>query len=157
MKEWSVSLGKAFLYFLIWGGFVAIITNMDKDTISDLPVWANMIIVLFVFLAPIWLSKVLWQKGEEITANVSSQIKEKIEIKQTAQATQQSLNEYADAKNRFKYLSNEALLTKYKQFQEERKDDMIRLALEEELVERKLISHSPMHEKLEALMTKMKM
>jgi hypothetical protein len=67
------------------------------------------------------------------------------------------MQEYNEAKSRFKYLSNDVLLNKYKEYQENKLEDMIRLALEEELVERKLITHSPMHNKLDAIMTKMKL
>jgi predicted PurR-regulated permease PerM len=157
MKEWSIFLGKCVLYLLVWGGFVAIVTNMDKDTIDDLPVWANMIIVLVVFIAPFWLSKIIWNKGEQLTNNISNQIKETVETKKVVQETQQSMQEYNEAKSRFKYLSNDVLLNKYKEYQENKLEDMIRLALEEELVERKLITHSPMHNKLDAIMTKMKL
>ncbi|RTL59559.1 MAG: hypothetical protein EKK37_07265 [Sphingobacteriales bacterium] len=157
MKEWSIFLGKCVLYLTVWGGFVAIVTNMDKETIDDLPVWANMLIVLVVFIAPFWLSKQIWNKGEQLTNNLSIQIKETIETKRAVQETQQSIQEYHDAKNRFRYLSNEALLNKYKEYQETKQENMLRLALEEELVERKFITHSPMHDKLDAIMTKIKL
>lgn len=153
MKEWSIFLGKCFLYLVIWGSFVAIITNMDESTVRNLPIWVNMIIVLFVFFAPIGISKLIWNKGEEVIKNVSTQITEHKNINETVKSTQDSMTIYADAKNRFKYLSNELLVAKNNQ---EEKDEMIQLALEEELVELKLISHSPMQEKLDAIMTRFK-
>lgn len=157
MKEWSIFLGKALLYLLIWLGFVGIVTSMDKDTLDDIPVWGKMIVVLIVFISPFWLSKLIWTKGEQVTKSISHQMKESIETKEAVKATKESTAIYGDAKNRFKYLSNDSLLAKYKEYQDSKEEDMIRLALEEELVERKLITHSPMHEKLDAIMTKMKL
>ena len=61
----------------------------------------------------------------------------------------ESMGDYNNAKESYQYLSNETLLTKYSNYLKENKSDMIRLALEEELVKRKLIEYSPMHEKME--------
>ncbi len=60
-----------------------------------------------------------------------------------------SMSEYNEAKESFQYLSNETLLSKYDNYMKENTNDMTRLALEEELVKRKLIAYSPMHEKME--------
>lgn len=153
MKEFSSFLGKCLLYLVIWGGFVGIITNIDKTTISDLPILANGIIILIVFLAPIWLGKTIWDKGENITQNISSKLKDSKEKQEAIKSTKESLAIYNDAKKRFKYLSDETLFLKY---DVDMPDDMIKLALEEELVDRKLLPHSLMHEKLDSIMGKFK-
>lgn len=64
---------------------------------------------------------------------------------------QNSMNNYKDAAHRFQYLSNETLMEKFENEQVNEADNMERLALEEEMVKRRLIDYSPMHEKLEKL------
>lgn len=79
---------------------------------------------------------------------------EKMKVENEAiNQTKQSLDEYHDAKHRFQFLSEDTLIAKYKEYEDANKSDMIRLALEEELVKRGILDHSPMHEKLEKLKT----
>ena len=71
--------------------------------------------------------------------------------KELIQQTKDSLKDYNDAKQRFQYLSNETLLEKFQKYVSLEVSDMERLALEEELVERGVLTHSPMHEKLDKI------
>jgi hypothetical protein len=60
-----------------------------------------------------------------------------------------NLQEFQDAKHRFKYLSDETLVAKYNEFERANKFSIHRLALEEEMVNRGLLEFSKMHEKLD--------
>ena len=62
-----------------------------------------------------------------------------------------SLAKYNDARHRFQYLSNETLIHKYQTSDIDNCDNMEQLALEEELVKRNILNHSPMHEKMEKI------
>ena len=154
MKEWSELIGKAILYGLIWVGFVGIVTNMDDRTLDNIPTFMNAIIMLVVFISPYFIGKILWSKGTEAIHKVSNQINEYKETQELVNSTKLSLSEYQDAKSRIKYISDELLLEKYNVYLESNSEDMNRLALEEELVDRKFLSHSPMHEKLERIKSK---
>jgi len=81
------------------------------------------------------------------------EIKEKKELKTNLR---NSMNEYNEARESYQYLSNETLLSKYSSYIKDDANDMKRLALEEELVKRKLIEYSPMHEKLDKIKTNLK-
>lgn len=156
MKELSIFLGKCILFLLICYGYVTLV-DMVIATNYDLTALAYNIIVLPVYIFPFflfWISKTIWNKGEQLINYISNQIKKTVAMKKVLEATQKSKQEYNDAKSRFKYLSNDVLLNKYKEFQEKKLENIIRLALEEELVERKLITHSPMHNKLDFIMNK---
>jgi hypothetical protein len=61
------------------------------------------------------------------------------------------LLEYHSTKNSIRYISNEQLKEIYEKLVTSKTEDMKRLAVEEELVDRKLIPFSPMHEKLQKL------
>lgn len=70
------------------------------------------------------------------------------------QKVKNDLENYHETKKTFKYFSNERLIETYKQFQEDVTENLERLALEEELVNRGLIESSPMHEKMYILKKK---
>lgn len=92
-------------------------------------------------------------KDSAAVVTITKKIEEIKEEQEVIKQTKESLDEYNDSKHRFQFLSDETLITKYKEYEEQDKSDMIRLALEEELVKRGILSHSPMHEKLEKLRT----
>ena len=85
------------------------------------------------------------EKIGEFTDEKSKEIAENKKIKATLQ---KDLNQYQNSRNSFRYLSNDKFFEIYHSYLIEEKENLERLALEEELVERKLIAHSPMHEKL---------
>ncbi|MCK6640973.1 MAG: hypothetical protein L6Q81_12900 [Bacteroidia bacterium] len=78
----------------------------------------------------------------------TSYVKEHVEQKEQVRRVKSDLVSYQESKNSFKYFSNEKLLEMYHQFQNNKQENLDRLALEEELVDRGLIENSPMHEKL---------
>lgn len=91
-------------------------------------------------------------KSKEIAKNVKTKIEQKKQENVLNENIKMSIREYQDYKNSFKYFSDNRLLNIYDQFQSGlKKSNMEQLALEEELVKRKLINHSPMHEKLYAI------
>lgn len=79
---------------------------------------------------------------------IEQEIRNKKEIKEIKEALYNSLLEYENAKNSFKYFSNEKLLSIYSDMKEHDIQNMECLALEEIMVEKGLLSHSEMHEKL---------
>lgn len=91
-------------------------------------------------------------KSKEIAKNVKTKIEQKKQENVLNENIKMSIREYQDSKNSFQYFSDNRLLNIYHQFQSGlKKSNMEQLALEEELVKRKLINHSPMHEKLYAI------
>lgn len=91
-------------------------------------------------------------KSKEIAKNVKTKIEQKKQENVLNENIKMSIREYQDYKNSFQYFSDNRLLKIYDQFQSGlKKSNMEQLALEEELVKRKLINHSPMHEKLYAI------
>ncbi len=80
---------------------------------------------------------------------IEKKINEKIEQNQLKNHIKDNQLKYNEAKNNFHYFSNDKLIELYEKFSgRELNEDVEQLALEEELVKRGLIDHSPMHEKL---------
>ena len=103
-----------------------------------------------------WILGLIIDKVRESTTlkTIEDKIEEFKENQSVVEQTKISLAEYSDAKNRFQYLSNETLTEKFKSYVDQDKSDMTRLALEEELVRRGILDHSPMHEKLDKIKSK---
>lgn len=100
-----------------------------------------------------WLLGFIIDKIKDSTPvqNISQKIEEIKQEKELVQNTKNSINEYNDAKHRFQYLSDETLFEKFQSYVEDDISDVERLALEEELVKRGILTHSPMYEKLEKI------
>lgn len=91
-------------------------------------------------------------KSKEVTRNIKIKMDQKKQENSLNENIKMSMREYKESKNSFQYFSDNRLLNIYEQFQNGTKNsNMEQLALEEELVKRKLIDHSPMHEKLYAI------
>jgi len=91
-------------------------------------------------------------KSKEVTKNIKNKIEQKKQENALNEGIKMSMREYQDSKNSFQYFSDNKLLNIYEQFQSGTKNsNMEQLALEEELVKRKLMDHSPMHEKIYAI------
>ena len=61
------------------------------------------------------------------------------------------VSQYEGASHEFGFLSDETLTREHERYKRNGQEDLRRLALEEEMVRRNLLDHSPMHEKLSAL------
>lgn len=89
------------------------------------------------------------EKSKKVAENIKENIKKKKLDKKINEDIQVNIREYQKLKNNFQFFSNDKLLNIYKQIKDGNESSKIeQLALEEELVRRKLITHSPMHEKL---------
>jgi hypothetical protein len=92
------------------------------------------------------------EKSKEIAKNIKVKIEQKKQDNLLNENIQNNMRKYQESKNSFQYFSDDRLLNIYEQFQNGTKSsNMKQLALEEELVKRKMIDHSPMHEKLYAI------
>ena len=92
------------------------------------------------------------EKSKEIAKSVKVKIEQKKQENVLNESIKSNMREYQESKNSFQYFSDDRLLNIYAQFQNGTKNsNMEQLALEEELVKRKMIDHSPMHEKLYAI------
>ena len=88
-------------------------------------------------------------KSKEVAKNIKGKIERNKQENALNESIKINMREYQDSKNSFLYFSDSRLLNVYKQFQKGIKNsNMEQLALEEELVKRKLIDHSPLHENL---------
>lgn len=92
------------------------------------------------------------EKSKEVAQNIKQQIEKKKQENSLNENIKMNMREYQESKNSYQYFSDINLLNIYEQFENGTKNsNMEQLALEEELVKRKLLSHSPMHEKLYAI------
>jgi predicted membrane protein len=92
------------------------------------------------------------EKSKEVTQNIKQKIEKKKQANSLNENIKMNMREYQESKNSYQYFSDINLLNIYEQFENGTKNsNMEQLALEEELVKRKLLSHSPMHEKLYAI------
>ena len=92
------------------------------------------------------------EKSKEVTQNIKQKIEKKKQENLLNENIKMNMREYQESKNSYQYFSDINLLNIYEQFENGTKNsNMEQLALEEELVKRKLLSHSPMHEKLYAI------
>lgn len=92
------------------------------------------------------------EKSKEVTQNIKQKIEKKKQENSLNENIKMNMREYQESKNSYQYFSDINLLNIYEQFENGTKNsNMEQLALEEELVKRKLLSHSPMHEKLYAI------
>ena len=92
------------------------------------------------------------EKSKEVTQNLKQKIEKKKQENLLNENIKMNMREYQESKNSYQYFSDINLLNIYEQFENGTKNsNMEQLALEEELVKRKLLSHSPMHEKLYAI------
>lgn len=91
-------------------------------------------------------------KSKEVTRNIKIKLEQKKQEDLLNENIKMSMREYQESKNSFQYFSDNRLLSIYEQFHNGSKDSIMeQLALEEELVKRKLIDHSPIHEKIYAI------
>jgi predicted PurR-regulated permease PerM len=91
-------------------------------------------------------------KSKEVAKNLKDKFEQKKQENLLNENIKMSMREYQESKNSFQYFSDNKLLNIYEEFQNSTKhSNMEQLALEEELVKRKLIDFSPMHEKLYAI------
>lgn len=89
------------------------------------------------------------EKSKEVAKKIKVKIEQRKENHELNKKIRTDISEYQELKNSFQYFSDNKLLNIYREIQDNKKNsNMEQLALEEELVKRKLITHSPMHEKL---------
>lgn len=134
-------------YCVFWMILMLIVTSIPwGDDLRFSPI-VGAPAILFVFLCPGYVAYVIVTNYEKIKNYV-------IGISRNAVSKVQEIGndggkgEYLAAKHRFKYLSDGSLLAEYKERQKIALTDLETLALEEELVDRKLIEYSPLHEML---------
>lgn len=130
------------LFFTL--GPLLFVTMGLGDTFKD-----NQAVVLFIFLIVVIilgfsLVKPL-EQGEQKVKDVVNELKENKENKENIKSVKHSLQTYNQAKHDAKYLSDDFLLV---EIEDDRLDIMMKLAYEETLVERGVLSSSKTHEKL---------
>jgi uncharacterized membrane protein YraQ (UPF0718 family) len=110
--------------------------------------------LVFIVIMSIVISLILAgaDKSKEVAKNIKVKFEQKKQENELNKSIQSNMKEYQESKNSFQYFSDDRLLNIYNQFENgTKKSNMEQLALEEELVKRNLIDHSPMHEKLYAI------
>lgn len=117
---------------------------------------APLIIALLIFLTSFMLVffivEIFSEKSKKVTENIKVKIKQKKQEDRLNKNIKMNIREYQESKNSFQYFSDNKLLNIYEQFENDLKNsNMEQLALEEELVKRKLIDYSPLHEKIYAI------
>lgn len=112
--------------------------------------WDALIGAVVIFTATFFLTRWLYSSFIESTL-LEEKLKSLLKKSVKVEPNTIDMITYQTAKKEFYYLSKERLMAIYKKYQEEEKEDMKRLALEEILVEKEYIEYSPMHEKLHSL------
>jgi DNA/RNA-binding domain of Phe-tRNA-synthetase-like protein len=91
-------------------------------------------------------------KSKKVAKNIKVKIEQKKQENELKSSIESNMREYQEFKNSFQFFSDERILNIYEQFLNgTKRSNMEQLALEEELVKRGLIDHSPTHEKLYAI------
>lgn len=85
------------------------------------------------------------------SVNISEKFENKSLEQNLMNETQASLRNYQDSVHHFQFLSDETLISKYENIESRNLTKMEKLAIEEELVRRKLIKFSKSHEKIEKI------
>jgi len=139
------------------GGIVlgAMITGLLKDVLPTdgiAPVFIALIIFGGSIMLVFFVVESFSEKSKKVAENIKTKVEQKRQENELNESIQTNMRDYQESKNSFQYFSDDRLLNIYEQFQNGTKNsNMEQLALEEELVKRKLIDHSPMHEKLYAI------
>lgn len=137
--------------FAIIGAIIGL-TNSDSSYDDTQPlVYAILGLANGAFIGWIFGYIIDRMKNSSIVRNISKKIEDDKENKNILENAKLSIAKYNDAKHRFKYLSSETLIHKYQTSNIDICDTMEQLALEEELVKRNILNHSPMHEKMEKI------
>jgi hypothetical protein len=133
------------VFFILMLIMIGIATNIES--MENAPFIIGLIVVLLVIYIPIAIAK----KTPDIYDKTKEIINDRIYLSKETKEIKFSLNLYDEAKKSYRYLSDDTLKAKYETYNNTQVNDMERLALEEELVERKLIPYSPMHEKIQKI------
>ena len=146
---------KTIVSFVIGIVLASLFVGLIKDSLPTDGI-APLFIALLIYGVFIIISLVVVDQISTSSKKVAKNVKTKIvEAKQENELNQNiknNLRTYDESKNSFQYFSDDKLLSIYKNYSNGLEhSDMELLALEEELVKRKLIDHSPMHEKLYAI------
>lgn len=149
----AVTIASFFLSLFLAISVAIGIANAAPEGLEHSPL-LGMPLVLFVAAAAVtatyWVSSNYDQATDKARQKVNSLVDEYETRKQVEDAKQK----YESAKDSFRYVSDDTLKEKYKEMKDDGVEDMERLALEEELVDRGIIDYSPMHEKAQALKDK---
>jgi len=138
------------IVFVIVFSIIAYIANTE-ESIDKIPA-AGLVLLILAIVISVYLAS----KSEKIYDNAKTKIVEIKEENKIVNTVKNDLNNYSEARASFKYLSSATLLEKYSNYKENEVENMERLALEEELVERKLIDFSSMHEKMNRITDNLK-
>ena len=122
----------------------SIIDATDSGGSSVVGIIALIIIVVVFPGIAITTSQKAKEKGEQI----KNKIAEQRETTQIVNQTKQDLQDYQSFKHSYSLCSDNFLITNYRKLRDTSTENMETLAIEEEMVKRGLLDHSPMHEKL---------
>ncbi len=102
---------------------------------------------LFVFF--LYIIDYAFTGAKKTKEVIKEKVKERIQDNQTKKHMKYNLHKYNQAKSSFQFFSDDKLISLFEESSKNQpNEDAEQLALEEELVKRGLIDHSPMHEKL---------
>jgi|LSQX01.3.fsa_nt_gb predicted PurR-regulated permease PerM len=149
---------KGILTFVVSIILLALVSNV----LSNIEINSGLLTLLLalgIFLAIFLLSYFLIDKlidgVKKSRKHIAERVENTKEIRALKEITKKEQRNYQEAKVSFGYFSNDKLLSLYEQYVKgEIASDLELLALEEELVKRGLLDHSPMHEKLYLLKKK---
>ena len=141
--------------FIISIILILILLQVSPLTQYDFSEFFGIFIVFVVFFI---ISKFLLLEINKTTIvkKINTEIENKKELNNLNKHIQNEMNIYNEAKNSYKYFSNEKLIEIYTEYNENNVEDVELLALEEIMVEKGLIAHSKMHEKLYSIKNKLK-
>lgn len=136
-------VGAIVFILLIWIGSSII----DFTDSGDSTVVGIIAIIVFACVFPM-IALSLGVFANKKVADYKEHLSEQKDLNATVQGVKEELSSYETYKYSFKLCSNQFLVDSYKEFKKNQVESMEVLAIEEEMVNRALLDHSPMHQKL---------
>jgi hypothetical protein len=135
------------LSFLIVG---AIISSIEPKNVSA-PV--GIFLAILALIIPIAITAVTNNKVDEGIEKIKNDIAEKKEFREQRENIEIDIKNYKETKHSLRYISDEQLKNNYQALLL-KEENIERLAVEEEMVDRGFIGYSPMHDKLNKIKLK---
>lgn len=145
MKRFFGYIASGFIAFFL---LVSVITSFDGEGGP----FIGFILLVAVAFGTVVLGRYIFKGAEK----AKDKAKEKVQEYQKDKDIKQNISNYESAKDRFKYVSDDLLEDRYNKMESEGVENMERLALEEEMVDRGILEYSFMHEKFENIIDNLK-
>lgn len=126
--------------------------SLLKDVVPDEGVTQLFLALLIIGICMTFtlvVGEKFFEKVSEVKKSYIEEQNQKKEEKEAVNIVRRDIEIYQNAKNSFTYFSDDKLMALYNEMKSNTDTNVLeQLAIEEVLVDRRLITHSPLHEKL---------